>query len=259
MVKSWPLGRRTGPGARTSSTSPAGACRVMPGLRVRRDTTGIVIVDHHDQSGFADDQKHRDVGLLTSPAVVVRERLSVKGESRSRANEGAPGALGARRRTFVLDELSEQCNGRVPQADLAVSRPGRRRLPRPKSQRGWFAGAVKRARARSTPPGDGDRRWLAPVMIAGRHPRTSLCAIRANTTPRSRPRTISSAAIRPGDHRCVDVHRTGSVGPSPPVLSSSNNPARANSKPLTINTQTGNAIVIHMLTLLATSNPTAAR
>lgn len=105
---------------------------------------------------------------------------------------------------------------------------------------------------------DGDRGGFVPVMIAGRHPRTPLCAIRANTTPRSRPRTISSAAIRPGDHRCVDVHRAGSIGPSPPVLSSSNNPARANSMPLTINTQTGNAIVIHMLTSLATSKATAA-
>jgi hypothetical protein len=58
-----------------------------------------------------------------------------------------------------------------------------------------------------------------------------------------------AGAIRPRDPRCFGVHQAGSVGPSPPVLSSSNNLARANSKPLTINTQTGNAIVIHMLML----------
>jgi hypothetical protein len=52
-----------------------------------------------------------------------------------------------------------------------------------------------------------------------------------------RPIRVDTLATQDaGDHRCVGVHRAGSVGPSPPALSSSNSPARTNSKPLTINT-----------------------
>ena len=55
------------------------------------------------------------------------------------------------------------------------------------------------------------------------------------------------------------AHPAGSIGQSPPALSSSNSPARANNKPLTTSTHTGNAIVTHMLTSLARSSATAVR
>lgn len=53
---------------------------------------------------------------------------------------------------FVLERLSEQCRGR----DLndLVFGPGDGYLPRPKSARGWFAGAVTRARVQTITPHD---------------------------------------------------------------------------------------------------------
>jgi integrase len=53
---------------------------------------------------------------------------------------------------FVLDELSIQCRGKGP-GDLVFPSPDGY-LPRPKSQRGWFAGAVKRADVQTITPHD---------------------------------------------------------------------------------------------------------
>jgi len=52
---------------------------------------------------------------------------------------------------FVLDELSLQCAGKAPD-DLVFGVDGY--LPRPKSDGGWFAGAVKRAGVQPITPHD---------------------------------------------------------------------------------------------------------
>ena len=54
---------------------------------------------------------------------------------------------------FVLDELSLLRQGRSND-DLVFPSPAGGYLPRPKSQRGWFAGAVKRAAVQSITPHD---------------------------------------------------------------------------------------------------------
>lgn len=52
---------------------------------------------------------------------------------------------------FVLNELSVQCAGKAP-GDLVFGDGGY--LQRPKSRRGWFAGAVKRAGVQAITPHD---------------------------------------------------------------------------------------------------------
>ena len=54
---------------------------------------------------------------------------------------------------FVLDELSIQCRDKAP-GDLVFPDPGGGYLPRPKSHRGWFAGAVKCAKVQKITPHD---------------------------------------------------------------------------------------------------------
>ncbi|WP_371830390.1 site-specific integrase [Antrihabitans cavernicola] len=53
---------------------------------------------------------------------------------------------------FVLDELSKQCQGR--DRNGLVFGDGATYLPRPKSDGGWFAGAVKRAQVQRITPHD---------------------------------------------------------------------------------------------------------
>jgi integrase len=53
--------------------------------------------------------------------------------------------------TFVLDALSVQCAGKDA-GDLVFGKDGY--LPRPKSNGGWFAGAVKRAKVQPITPHD---------------------------------------------------------------------------------------------------------
>ena len=55
--------------------------------------------------------------------------------------------------TFVLDELSIQCRNTAA-GDLVFSGPTGGYLPRPKSTRGWFAGAVSRAKVPTITPHD---------------------------------------------------------------------------------------------------------
>ena len=54
---------------------------------------------------------------------------------------------------FILDELSRQCIDKGPD-DLVFPGPGGTFLPRPKSTRGWFAGAVQRAGVQRVTPHD---------------------------------------------------------------------------------------------------------
>lgn len=54
---------------------------------------------------------------------------------------------------FILDELSIQCAGKSPD-DLVFPGPDGKFLPRPKSTRGWFSGAVQRAGVQRVTPHD---------------------------------------------------------------------------------------------------------
>jgi integrase len=54
---------------------------------------------------------------------------------------------------FVLDELSAQCRGKGP-GDLVFPGEDKEYLPRPKTGRGWFEGAVKRAKVQRVTPHD---------------------------------------------------------------------------------------------------------
>lgn len=55
--------------------------------------------------------------------------------------------------SFVLDELSRECQGKRPDALVFTSATGSY-LPRPKSTGGWFAGAVKRSDVQAITPHD---------------------------------------------------------------------------------------------------------
>ncbi|OBK02736.1 integrase [Mycolicibacterium fortuitum] len=55
--------------------------------------------------------------------------------------------------SFVLDELSPLCAGRSAD-DLVFPGPDGKYLPRPKSTRGWFSGAVQRAKVQKITPHD---------------------------------------------------------------------------------------------------------
>ena len=54
---------------------------------------------------------------------------------------------------FVLDQLAVQCEGRSLD-DLVFGDDGTTYLPRPKSDGGWFAGAMKRAKVQRISPHD---------------------------------------------------------------------------------------------------------
>lgn len=54
---------------------------------------------------------------------------------------------------FVLDEVSRHCQGKLDDALVFPGRDGRY-LPRPKSTRGWFGGAVTRAQVQKITPHD---------------------------------------------------------------------------------------------------------
>lgn len=55
--------------------------------------------------------------------------------------------------SFVLDELSPLCADKGP-GDLVFPGPNGKYLPRPKSARGWFSGAVQRAKVQKITPHD---------------------------------------------------------------------------------------------------------
>ncbi len=98
------------------------------------------------------------VALRVRDVQFLRRRLSVhdnavqlgvgytEGLTKSRQERSVPVPQ------FVLDELSVQCRGRG--LDALVFGDGIHYLPRPKSQRGWFEGAVKRAKVQKITPHD---------------------------------------------------------------------------------------------------------
>lgn len=99
------------------------------------------------------------IGLRVRDVEFLRRRLSV---SENAVQLGVDHAVGPTKgRTarsvpvpgFVLDELSAQCKGKAP-GDLVFPASDGGYLPRPKSDGGWFAGAVKRAKVQAITPHD---------------------------------------------------------------------------------------------------------
>jgi integrase len=99
------------------------------------------------------------IGLRVRDVEFLRRRLSVSENAVQLGVEHAVGPTKGRKArsvpvpTFVLGELSVQCQGKTP-GDLVF--PGRDGgyLPRPKSRDGWFAAAVQRAKIQGITPHD---------------------------------------------------------------------------------------------------------
>lgn len=89
----------------------------------------------------------------------LRRRLSVHDNAVQLGVDHAEGLTKSRRGRsvpvpqFILDELAQQCEGKT-MTDLVFPGPDGRYLPRPKSDGGWFAGAVKRADVQAITPHD---------------------------------------------------------------------------------------------------------
>ena len=98
------------------------------------------------------------VALRVSDVQFLRRRLSVHDNAVQLGVDHAEGLTKSREERsvpvpqFVLDELSVQCQGRG--LDALVFGDGIHYLPRPKSDGGWFAGAVKRAKVQKITPHD---------------------------------------------------------------------------------------------------------
>ncbi|MGO9152204.1 tyrosine-type recombinase/integrase [Mycobacterium sp.] len=97
------------------------------------------------------------VALRVSDVQFLRRRLSVHDNAVQLGVDHAVGQTKSRKERsvpvprFVLDELAVQCEGRS--RDDLVFGDGAY-LPRPKSEGGWFAGAVKRAKVQAITPHD---------------------------------------------------------------------------------------------------------
>lgn len=98
------------------------------------------------------------VALRVRDVQFLRRRLSVHDNAVQLGVDHAVGQTKARKERsvpvpqFVLDELAVQSEGRS--LDDLVFGDGTNYLPRPKSDGGWFAGAVKRAKVQKITPHD---------------------------------------------------------------------------------------------------------
>lgn len=98
------------------------------------------------------------VALRVSDVQFLKRRLSVHDNAVQLGVDHAEGLTKSREErsvpvpAFVLDELAVQCLGR--DRDELVFGDGTHYLPRPKSDGGWFAGAVKRAKVQKVTPHD---------------------------------------------------------------------------------------------------------
>jgi integrase len=97
------------------------------------------------------------VALRVADVEFLRRRLTVHANAVQLGVDHAVGATKGKAvrsvpvPAFVLDELSVKCQGKAP-GDLVFGVDGF--LPRPKSDGGWFAGAVKRAGVQPITPHD---------------------------------------------------------------------------------------------------------
>ncbi|HEY9316118.1 tyrosine-type recombinase/integrase [Williamsia sp.] len=99
------------------------------------------------------------IALRVRDVEFLRRRLTVHDNAVQLGVEHAEGLTKSRTTRsvpvpqFILEELSQQCAGKGP-GDLVFPGESGKYLPRPKSTRGWFAGAVKRAGVQSVTPHD---------------------------------------------------------------------------------------------------------
>lgn len=99
------------------------------------------------------------VALRVRDVEFLRRRLTVHDNAVQLGVDHAVGRTKSKRTRsvpvpeFVLDELSVLCRGKGPE-DLVFPGPNGAYLPRPKSNGGWFAGAVKRAGVQTITPHD---------------------------------------------------------------------------------------------------------
>src|SRR5271165_1280487 len=99
------------------------------------------------------------VALRVRDVEFLRRRLSVSQNAVQLGVRHAVGPTKGRQSrsvpvpAFVLDELSVQCAAKAPDDLVFPGRDGGY-FPRPKSQRGWFAGAVERAGVQKITPHD---------------------------------------------------------------------------------------------------------
>lgn len=99
------------------------------------------------------------VALRVRDVEFLRRRLTVHDNAVQLGVEHAVGLTKSRKTRsvpvpqFILDELSVHCQGKE-QDDLVFPGPNGRYLARPKSTRGWFSGAVKRAKVQTITPHD---------------------------------------------------------------------------------------------------------
>ncbi|AUS29941.1 site-specific integrase [Rhodococcus qingshengii] len=99
------------------------------------------------------------VALRVKDVEFLRRRITVHDNAVQLGVDHAEGLTKSRRTRsvpvpqFILDELSRQCVGKAL-TDLVFPGPDGRFLPRPKSDGGWFVGAVKRAGVQTITPHD---------------------------------------------------------------------------------------------------------
>jgi integrase len=99
------------------------------------------------------------IALRVRDVEFLRRRLSVHENAVQLGVDHAVGPTKGRKArsvpvpSFVLDELALQCRDKTPGA-LVFAAPDGGYLPRPKSDGGWFVGAVKRAKVQPITPHD---------------------------------------------------------------------------------------------------------
>ncbi len=157
--------------SRRLSTNPARGVENLP----RKTTKRHVYLSAGDVARIASESgRHRTLvltlaytGIRWGEAVALRvrdidflrRRLTVHDNAVQLGVDHAVGRTKSRHTRsvpvpeFVLDELSELCRGKGAEG-LVFAGTGNRFLPRPKSNGGWFAGAVKRAGVQRITPHD---------------------------------------------------------------------------------------------------------
>lgn len=157
--------------SRRLATNPARGVENLP----RKTTKRHVYLSADDVGRLAHEAgKHRPLvltlaytGIRWGEAVALRardvefrrRRLTIHDNAVQLGVDHAVGRTKSRRTRsvpapgFVLDELAVLCEGRSPD-DLVFPGPNGGYLPRPKSNGGWFAGAVKRSGVQRVTPHD---------------------------------------------------------------------------------------------------------
>jgi integrase len=112
------------------------------------------------------------VALRVTDVEFLRRRLAVSANAVQLGVDHAVGPTKGRKArsvpvpAFVLDELSAQCTGKARDA-LVFAAPDGGYLPRPKSDGGWFASAVRRAGAQAITPHDLRHTCASLAVAAG--------------------------------------------------------------------------------------------